>query len=173
MVKKNLSAGPRGSTDFGAREGQAMSQLKRHNPAGVASAFSNYALAVEVPANARWLYISGQVGVDAKGDLADGVLAQHEQAWRNVLAILAEADMGPRDIVKVTAYLTRQEDTGVYREVRDAMLEGADPASTLVVVAGLANPDWLVEIEAVAAKAVPPKRNPATDFRRRRVMDAP
>ncbi|MDX1709557.1 MAG: RidA family protein [Rhodovibrionaceae bacterium] len=150
-----------------------MSQLKRHNPAGIAPAFSNYALGVQTPANARWLYISGQVGADAEGNMAEGAIAQCEQAWRNVLAILADADMGPRDLVKVTAYLTRQEDTGVYREVRDAMLDGADPASTLVIVSALASPDWLLEIEAVAAKAVPIKRAPAAGPRRRRAMDMP
>jgi enamine deaminase RidA (YjgF/YER057c/UK114 family) len=150
-----------------------MSQLKRHNPAGIAPAFSNYALGVQAPANARWLYVSGQVGVDAEGNLAEGAIAQNEQAWRNVLAILADANMGPRDLVKVTAFLTRPEDTGIYREVRDAVLEGADPASTLIVVAGLASPDWLVEIEAVAAKVVPPKRGPIGGSRRRRGIDAP
>ena len=60
--------------------------------------------------------------------------------------------MGPQDLIKVTAYLTRHEDIGLFREVRDALLDGAQPASTLVIVAGLAHPDWLVEIEAVAAQ---------------------
>ena len=50
-------------------------------------------------------------------------------------------------------FLTRSEDIGLYREVRDRMLAGATPASTLLVVAALADPGWLVEIEAVAAAA--------------------
>ncbi|MDH3772222.1 MAG: RidA family protein, partial [Nitrospirota bacterium] len=66
-------------------------------------------------------------------------------------AILDSAGMTRQDLVKVTVYLTRTEDIGRYRDVRDRMLQGAEPASTLLIVAGLASPDWLVEIEAVAA----------------------
>ena len=78
-----------------------------------------------------------------------------ETAWSNVLAVLAAAGMGPRDLVKVTVFLTRPEDTPLYRQVRERMLEGAEPASTLLIVQGLASPDWLVEIEAVAAAEAP------------------
>ncbi len=127
--------------------------LRKHNPGAIAAAFSRYSLGVEAPAQARWLYVSGQVGVAPDGAFADGPEAQMEAAWRNVLAILESAGMGPGDLVKVTAYLTRAEDTGLYREVRDRMLAGAVPASTLIVITALAHPEWLVEIEAVAASA--------------------
>ncbi len=125
--------------------------LRKHNPSAIAAAFSSYSLAVEAPAQARWLYVSGQVGVAPDGAFANGPEAQMEAAWRNVLAILESAAMGAGDLVKVTAYLTRAEDTGLYRQVRDRMLAGAEPASTLIVISALAHPDWLVEIEAVAA----------------------
>ncbi len=125
--------------------------LRKHNPGTIAPAFSRYSLGVEAPAQARWLHVSGQVGVEPDGAFADGPEAQMEAAWRNVLAILESAGMGAGDLVKVTAYLTRAEDIGLYREVRDRMLAGAAPASTLLVITALAHPDWLVEIEAVAA----------------------
>lgn len=124
---------------------------KPHNPSTIAPAFSNYSLGIEAPAGARWLMVSGQVGVLPDGALVEGAEAQIETAWSNVLAVLASAGMGAGDLVKVTVYLTRSEDTGTYRAVRDRMLEGAQPASTLIVVKALASPDWLVEIEAVAA----------------------
>jgi enamine deaminase RidA (YjgF/YER057c/UK114 family) len=127
--------------------------LRKHNPGAIAPAFSRYSLGVEAPAAARWLYVSGQVGVAPDGAFADGPEAQMETAWRNVLAILDSAGMAPGDLVKVNAYLTRAEDTGLYRQVRDRMLAGAEPASTLIVITALAHPDWLVEIEAVAAAA--------------------
>lgn len=130
--------------------------LVMRNPDGVPPPFSDYSLAVEAPPEARWLHISGQVGVTPEGRLVEGARGQMEQCWRNILTILADAEMLPGSLIKVTAYLTRREDVGLYREVRDAMLQEARPASTLVVVAGLANPDWLVEIEAVAAQ-VPPQ----------------
>ena len=122
-----------------------------YNPAAVPPPFSRYSQAVEAPAGARWLHVSGQVGVLPDGTMAEGAAAQMEAAWRNVLAVLEAAGMGPGDLVKVTAFLTRPEDTGLYRQVRDRLLEGAEPASTLIVVAALAHPDWMVEIEAVAA----------------------
>lgn len=127
--------------------------LTRHNPDNVAPPFSAYSLGVEVAPNARWLHISGQVGVLPDGGLADGPVGQMEQTWANLLAVLGAAHMGPHDLVKVTCYITRKEDVELYRQVRDSLLEGARPASTLVIVSGLAHPDWLVEIEAVAAKA--------------------
>ena len=127
--------------------------LAKHNPNTIAAAFSSYSLGVEAPAQARWLHVSGQVGVAPDGALAEGPEAQMETAFRNLLAILNSAGMGPHDLVKVTVFLTRPEDVGRYRQVRDRMLAGATPASTLLVVAALADPDWLVEIEAVAASA--------------------
>lgn len=125
--------------------------LKTYNPQTVAPPFSRYSHGVEVSAGARWLYISGQVGVTPEGKVADGAAAQIEQAWRNVLSVLEAAGMGPRDLVKVTTFLIDRADLPTARTVRDSMLQGAEPASTLLFVAGLASPDWLVEIEAIAA----------------------
>ena len=125
--------------------------LTRHRPEDIAPPFSRYLHGVEAAPGARWLHISGQVGIDPDGNLADGAEAQMELCWRNILTVLKGAGMDAGNIVKVTAYLTRQQDTPIYREVRDRMLEGAETASTLIIVSGLAHPDWLVEIEAVAA----------------------
>ena len=125
--------------------------LKKHNPGGMTPAFSRYSLGVEVPPGARWLFVSGQLGVGPNGALAEGTEAQMETAWRNIFTILGAAGMGPGDLVRIKAYLTESEDVGLYREVRDRMLDGAEPASTLLVIGALAHPEWLVEIEAVAA----------------------
>ncbi len=127
--------------------------LSKHNPEAIGAAFSSYSLAVEAPAQARWLHVSGQVGVAPDGSLAEGPEAQMETAFRNILAILGSAGMGPHDLVKITVFLTRSEDVGLYRNVRDRMLAGATPASTLLIISALASPDWLVEIEAIAASA--------------------
>jgi enamine deaminase RidA (YjgF/YER057c/UK114 family) len=127
--------------------------LKPINPPTIAPPFSRYSQAIEVPAGARWLHISGQVGVRPDGTLEQGFTAQAERAWDNLLAILAAAGMGPADVVKANVYLTRGSDLAESRRIRDAKLAGAAPASTLAVVAALANPAWLFEVEAVAAKA--------------------
>ena len=127
--------------------------LKPINPPTIAPPFSRYSQAIEVPAGARWLHISGQVGVRPDGTLEQGFAAQCERAWNNVLAILAAAGMGPVDVVKANVYLTRGSDLLESRRIRDAKLASVPPASTLAVVAALANPAWLFEIEAIAAKA--------------------
>jgi enamine deaminase RidA (YjgF/YER057c/UK114 family) len=116
--------------------------------------FSNYSQAVEVPPGYRLICISGQVGVDTSGNLAAGERAQHEQTWRNILAILASQGLGPADIVEVTAYVTSQSGVPIYREVRDGFLKGARPASTLLIISGLADPAWCVEIAVTAAAPV-------------------
>ncbi|HIP79344.1 MAG TPA: RidA family protein [Kiloniellaceae bacterium] len=122
-----------------------------HTPGGIAPPFSRYSHGVEAKNVSRWLSVSGQVGVASDGNLAEGAAAQMEQAWRNIFEVLASAQMAPENLVKITAFLTSREDLSTFREVRDRLLGAAQPASSLVVVAGLADPAWLVEIEALAA----------------------
>ena len=107
----------------------------------------------EVPAGARWYLISGQVGADKDGNTSTDEREQHEQTWRNVLALLEAAGMGPEDIVRINGYVTSPSGVPVFREVRDQFIGDARPASTLLVISSLASPDWLVEIEVIAAKA--------------------
>lgn len=126
--------------------------LTRHDPDRVAPPFSSYSHGIEVPAGARWLYISGQVGVRPDGAMAEGAGAQIDQAWANLFAVLEAAGMAKADLVKVTSFLTREADIPVLRESRERLLPDHRPASTLLVISALAAPDILVEIEAVAAK---------------------
>jgi len=127
--------------------------LKHHNPTTIAAPFSRYSQAVEAPAGCRWLYVSGQVGVEPDGSIEKGFEAQSRRTWSNLTAALNEAGMGPRDLVRVNVYLTRVQDVAASRIHRDEVLAGVTPpASTLVIVAALAHPDLLIEIEAVAAK---------------------
>jgi enamine deaminase RidA (YjgF/YER057c/UK114 family) len=126
--------------------------LKRINPDTVVKPFSNYAQAVSAPANARWLYVSGQVGAKPDGTLEKGFEAQAARCWSNIMAILKEEGMGPADIVKNTVYLTNAADIGKSRSARDAAMQGHACASTLVIISALAHPDLVVEIEVVAAR---------------------
>ena len=126
---------------------------RTRNPAAVAPPVGKYSHSVEVPPNARWLYISGQVGIAPDGTTPPGIAAQAENCWRNIQAILADGGMTVTDIVKVTVFLTREGDIPAYREARDRAIGEARPASTLLVISRLASPDFLIEIEAVAARA--------------------
>ena len=73
--------------------------LKASNPKSIAPPVAMYSHSVEVPPNARWLYTAGQVGIRPDGSLPEGFEAQHDQIWQNTLAILADAGMGPENIV--------------------------------------------------------------------------
>ena len=99
------------------------------------------------------MHIAGQVGVAPDGTLAASPEGQIEQAWKNVIALIEAAGMTLQDVVKITTFLTGAQHLPALRQVRDRMLGGAEPASTLLIVAGLAQPQWIVEIEAIAAKA--------------------
>jgi 2-iminobutanoate/2-iminopropanoate deaminase len=127
--------------------------LKHLNPPTVVKSFSRYSQAVEVPANARWLHISGQVGATPDGTILKGFEAQAKQCWANVTALLAAGGMGVEDLVKVNIFVASADVVAASRKIRDEALKGAEPASTYLVVAALAHPDLVVEIEAVAAKA--------------------
>jgi enamine deaminase RidA (YjgF/YER057c/UK114 family) len=122
------------------------------NPSTVAAPAGKYSHSVEVGPNARWLTISGQIGVQPDGTVAEGFEAQCRTAFNNLLAILADAGMGPEDVVKQTVFLIRREDLSAYRTLRDEAMGDCKPASTLLFVAGLASSDFLVEIEMTAAK---------------------
>ena len=128
--------------------------LKRHNPGTVVEAFGGgYSQALEVPAGARLMFTAGQVGVRPDGTTAEGFAAQAAQTWANVMALLAEGGMGVADIVKITGYIVGEENFPAYAAARKKALGGTRPASTAIIVPALAVPEWLVEIEAVAAKA--------------------
>jgi 2-iminobutanoate/2-iminopropanoate deaminase len=119
---------------------------------GVAQKIGTYSDGMSVPADAKWVFVSGTPGMLPDGSCPKGITAQAEQAWKNVLAILAEAGMGVKDLVKVTHYLVRQEDIKDYVVVRARYLGDVRPASMLLVVPGLVKPEILVEIEAYAAR---------------------
>ncbi len=124
-----------------------------HNPEAVHSPVSSYSHAIEVPPNARWLCVAGQVALSPEGEIPDGFAEQCELAWTNLYRVLESAEMGKDDVVKLTVFMVREEDLPTFREVRDRFLAGARPAATLIFVKALARPEWLIEIEATAARA--------------------
>lgn len=126
--------------------------LKTLKPDTVAPPFSAYSHAVEVPAGARMLYVSGQLGVSPDGTVADDFAAQADQAFRNVLAILEAAGMAAHDLVRVNTFLTDADTIAAYRNIRDRYLAGHRAASTMIVISALAQPKFRIEVEAVAAQ---------------------
>ena len=119
---------------------------------GVARQIGTYSDAIEVPSGARLLFTSGTPGLSTDGDLPDDITGQAEIAWQHIVNMLAAADMTVTDLVKVTHYLLRTADIPAYVKVRSRFLGEARPASMLMVIPELVRPEFLLEIEAYAAK---------------------
>lgn len=120
------------------------------NPAAVHKPGSRYSHAAVIEGGGRRLVISGQIGVRPDGSFAEGGEAQVEQALANLGAILAAHGMGPANIVKMGVFLTERALIPAWRARREAFLGTHAPASTLLLVAGLADPRLVFEVEAEA-----------------------
>jgi enamine deaminase RidA (YjgF/YER057c/UK114 family) len=151
-VKSLFCAGLLSACAFGPAHGQ---EIRKVNPPAVAKPVAAYSHVAEVPAGTRMLFLAGQVGNRADGSLPESVDDQAVQALENIRLILAAEGAGPQDIVKLTFYVAaKPESVAKLNAKRAAMFGGtAPPPSTWVYVAGLARPEYLVEIEAVAAVA--------------------
>jgi 2-iminobutanoate/2-iminopropanoate deaminase len=114
------------------------------------AAAGGYAQAVEVTGASRLLFVSGQIPVGADGAVPAGFREQCRVAWANVEAQLRAAGMTLDNLVKVTTFLADRAHAGTNREVRAEILGDRRPALT-VIVCGILDSAWLVEIEAVAA----------------------
>jgi enamine deaminase RidA (YjgF/YER057c/UK114 family) len=127
--------------------------MRALTPASIRPPFANYAHGVETPPGLRWVWTSGQLGLTRDDVLPDGSYAQAVQCLANCAAILAEAGMGPADVVRINAFVTDRAHMAGYMRARDEWLQGLTrlPASTLVIVAGFTRPEFLVEIEVTAA----------------------
>jgi len=116
---------------------------------GLAEPISHYADAVRA---GDLLFVSGCVPVDGDGKLVGGddVVAQAEQVFENIGAVLTAAGASARDVVKVTVFLTDIDDRPSINPVRQRFFGEARPASTLIEVSKLAVPGAKLEIEAIA-----------------------
>ena len=128
----------------------------RHNPETVwpipESFRSIYAHGVELRSMARLLFLSGQIGVAPDGSLATHFEAQCEVAMTNIETLLAAGAMKQADIVKLVFYLTRAADLPTLGELRrKRWASPTPPAVTTLVVAALARPELLIEIDVTAA----------------------
>lgn len=123
------------------------------NPQGVAGPFGMYSHSCSVSPNARWLAVAGQIGADPAGNTPESVEEQCMLAFSNLKAVLAAGGMTLGDIVKMQVFLVDRAHIAAYRAAREAVMGDAKPPNTLLVVAGLANPVWKVEIDALAARA--------------------
>ena len=126
--------------------------LRRLAPDAIRAPFARYSHGIEVPAGRA----AGLLFRPARGRVPTircrrPSRSRRSSASRNVAAILAEAGLGLGDIVRVNAYVTAREHMKGYMAVRDRLVGDPPPASTLMIVGGFTRPEFLVEVEVVAA----------------------
>lgn len=116
---------------------------------GVAPPLAHYSHAIR---SGNLLFVAGQVGVGADGQLVQGdAEAQARQVMENLKSVVEAAGATLDDVVKTTVFLTSRDDRGPVGDVRQEFFNDPPPANTLLIVAGLAQPEMLVEIEAIVA----------------------
>jgi enamine deaminase RidA (YjgF/YER057c/UK114 family) len=127
--------------------------MQELHPRGIAPPFARYSHGIATDPGRRIVVTSGQLGVAPDGSVPDGAEAQARVCFDNLDAILAEAGGSRADVIRINAYVTAREHMAGYMAARDAWLAEADrlPASTLVIVAGFTRPEFVVEVEVIAA----------------------
>lgn len=125
--------------------------LKHRTPTTIRAPFARYSHSVEIPANHRVLMCSGQLGISADDTVPTDTESQARLCFENIDAILQDAGMTMRDVVRINAYVTGREHLATYMKVRDEFFAEPAPASTLMIVSGFAREIFNVEIEVMAA----------------------
>ena len=110
-----------------------------------------YAQAVRLTDFEELVFVSGQIPVDGDGAVPEAFAHQCRLVWRNVEAQLRAAGMGLGDIVKVTTFLADRAYAQESSVIRQEVLAGLTPALA-VIIAGIYDPAWLLEIEVIAAR---------------------
>jgi enamine deaminase RidA (YjgF/YER057c/UK114 family) len=141
-----------------------MTALRHFVPKQVRAPFARYSHAVEIPAGARWLLCSGQLGISASERIPESAEEQAVLCFEAIGACLAEAQMSFADIVRINAYVTDRAHMGPYMAVRDRYAASPPPASTLMIVCGFTRPEFKVEVEAIAAKVLDDRDENASGF---------
>jgi enamine deaminase RidA (YjgF/YER057c/UK114 family) len=109
-----------------------------------------YSQALDVRDAHRLLFISGQIPETADGQIPADFMAQARLVWSNIVAQLEAADMSVTNLVKVTTFLSSREYASQNSEFRQKILGTHSPALT-VIITGIYDEHWLLEIEAIAA----------------------
>jgi reactive intermediate/imine deaminase len=128
-------------------------RTSRVNPGAIAPPIGTYSHAVRVETtDAVWIYVSGQLALDAKGKLVGigDLAAQTEQVFENLSAVLEANGAAFDDVVKLQTFFVTLDGLDASREVRARYVPGEPPASTAVQVAALLLPDALIEVDVVA-----------------------
>jgi len=122
------------------------------NPDTIHAPLGRYVHQIEVTGESRILFLAGQIGIAPDGTVPSDPVEQLGLALKNVIANLTAAGFEPTDLVKITTYVVGEMDPAGRRAQLDRVLGTHIPTSTLVFVAGLASPDYKVEVDAWATR---------------------
>ena len=125
--------------------------MRALSPSSIKAPFARYSHGIAVPAGHRLVYTSGQLGISADGTIPPDCEAQADLCFANIAAILADDDMTLANVIRINAYVTDRDHMLGYMRSRDRQFPGTPPASTLMIVNGFTSPEFVVEIEVVAA----------------------
>jgi len=114
-------------------------------------ASGGYAQSVRVSGIEELVFVSGQIPVDTDGGVPATFGEQCRLVWHNVEAQLRAAGLGLANVVKVTTFLGDRANAQENSAIRQEVLAGVTPALT-IIVAGIYDPAWLLEIEVIAAR---------------------
>jgi 2-iminobutanoate/2-iminopropanoate deaminase len=130
-----------------------MATLTRKSPAGAHKPFAHYSHVVTAEGASKLVFCAGQVAADPTGKVLppDDFAAQTKMVIENLRLALAEVGAALKDVVKVTIFICNPHDVPKARAILQEYFGDNPPASTLCVLRGLANPNFLLEIEAIAA----------------------
>ena len=130
-----------------------MAKITRINPNTISKPFTNYAHVVTVEGVQKLVFCAGQVAADVDGKVLppDSFAAQAKMVMKNLKNALAAGGAKLSDVTKVTIYICNPHDVPMARAILSDYFGKHPPGSTLCILRGLAHPNFLLEIEAIAA----------------------
>jgi 2-iminobutanoate/2-iminopropanoate deaminase len=128
-----------------------MTIMRALSPSSFRPPLARYSHGIAVPAGHRLVFTAGQLGIAPDESIPADSEAQADLCFANIAAILAEDGMTMANVIRLSVYVTAREHMQGYRRSRDRQFPGTPPTTTLLTVSGLARPEFLVEIEAIAA----------------------
>jgi enamine deaminase RidA (YjgF/YER057c/UK114 family) len=133
-------------------EAATMATINRINPDGIAKPVANYSHVVTADGAKRLVFCAGQVAADEQGNVLppDDFDAQAKMVMHNLTTALAAGGAKLSDVTKITVYICNPHDVPKARRVLQTYFAGHPPGSTLCILRGLAHPNFLLEIEAIA-----------------------
>ena len=130
-----------------------MAKITRISPKTIAKPFSNYSHTVTAEGAKKLVFCAGQVAADINGKVLppDSFEAQAKMVMKNLKNALAAGGAKLSDVTKITIYICNPHDVPNARAILNDYFDKHPPGSTLCILRGLANPNFLLEIEAIAA----------------------